>query len=152
VAAKADDAILKEVGFELEPAVLRRGMANDFSSAIDMAEELIAVVSAEEIPLQGPPTAFPPVAAAPSGTAATERTRSKPATGGARGCRLMFIVGLLVLAGILLFVGYRSIDPITPQNTAVKAIRLEHPAGALLRKLGGPQREWKRGHRTGVKT
>jgi hypothetical protein len=121
-------------------AVLRRGIANDFSSAIDMAEELIAVISAEGIQLQVPPTAFPLIAAAPSGTAASERTRSKPAAGGAHGkppfldCawRLMFLVGLLAIAGILLFVGYRPIGPITLQNTAVKAIRLEQPSGALL--------------------
>jgi hypothetical protein len=35
-------------------AVLRRGTANDFSSAIDMAEELIAVISADEIRLEQP--------------------------------------------------------------------------------------------------
>jgi hypothetical protein len=120
-------------------AVLRRGIANDFSSAIEMAEELIAVINAEGIRLQVPTTAFPPTTAAPSGTAASERTRSKPAAAGAHekrpflycAWRLMFLVGLLAFAGILLFVGYWLIDFITPQNAAVKAIRMEQPSGAL---------------------
>jgi hypothetical protein len=41
-------------------AVLRRGIADDFSSAIEMAEELIAVINAEVNSLQASPAAFPP--------------------------------------------------------------------------------------------
>lgn len=121
-------------------AVLRRGIADDFSSAVDMAEELIGVISAEENRLQAATTAFPPVTAAPSRTAASEWKRSKPVTGAAhrkppfRCCdgRLMILVGLLALAGVLLFVSYRLIDPITPLNTALKAIRIEQSSGTLL--------------------
>jgi hypothetical protein len=120
-------------------AVLRRGIANDFSSAIEMAEELIAVINAEGIRLQVPTTAFPPTTAAPSRAAASEPMTSKPAAVGATekrpflycAWRLMFLVGLLAFAGIVLFVGYWLIDFITPQNAALKAIRMEQPSGVL---------------------
>ena len=121
-------------------AVLRRGIVDDFSSAIDMAEELIAVIRAEGNRLQVSSTAFTPITTALSRTAASARTRLKPAAGGAYwkapfpccDWRLMFLVGLLALAGILLLVSYRLIDPIIRLNTAVKAIRMEQPSGALL--------------------
>jgi hypothetical protein len=96
-------------------AVLRRGIADDFSSAIEMAEELIAVINTEVTCLPSLPTAFPPITAVPSPTAAFEWTRPKPAAGCLPrkppffycGWRLMFLVGLLTLAGILLLVSFR---------------------------------------------
>jgi hypothetical protein len=104
-------AVLSEDG----NAVLRRGIADDFSSGIEMAEELIAVINTEMTCLQSCPTAFPPITAAPTPPAASERKRSKPAAGCLRGkppffhygWRLMFLVGLLTLAGILLLVSFR---------------------------------------------
>jgi hypothetical protein len=121
-------------------AVLRRGIADDFSSAIEMAEELIAVINAEVNRLQASPTAFPAITASPSTTAACERMRSKPAVRSVRrkapflccNWRLVILVGLLALAGMLLIVSFRQINPTRPLKTAVKAIRPEHPSGALL--------------------
>jgi hypothetical protein len=92
-------------------AVLRRGISDDFSSGIEMAEELIAVINAEATCLQS----FPNITVAPSPTAASEQTRSKLGAGCLRGkppffyyvWRLMFLVGLLMLAGILLLVSFR---------------------------------------------
>jgi hypothetical protein len=91
-------------------AVLRRGIADDFSSAIEMAEELITIINAEANCLPTSST----IAAAPLTAGASEWTKPMPAAGGVRakppffyrGWSLMYLAGLLALTGFLLFVSF----------------------------------------------
>jgi tetratricopeptide (TPR) repeat protein len=108
-------------------AVLRRGIADAFSSATEMARELAASIGAEGRRLQAPPpTDFPLVTSAARKTPLTTQSELKPILNRvgwklpflACDWRLLLPIGLLTIAGFLRFVTYRPIDRATPLKVA----------------------------------